>query len=125
MQLTDNPINGTRVAMPTEASLLLRPLRGRPPSLFELRRDNGVMLTIGLADDCASVQYCSVAGLPPYLMAVADDGADNSGVVAFLAGGTPTPICRRFCLPIDRVERIASDFLVHGRRSETVSWEEI
>lgn len=63
--------------------------------------------------------------MPPYLMAVGSDAADDGGFVEFLAGGTATPVPRRFCLPIGRVERIASDFLTHGGKSDTVSWEEV
>jgi hypothetical protein len=93
--------------------------------MFELRGDNGITLTIGYSDQCGTTQFGSSNGLPPYLMAVADDAVDNSGFVEFQAGGTPTPISRRFCLPIERVEKVVTDFFAQGSKSEAVTWEEI
>ncbi len=123
-QLAD-PMNGTRFESVSAISGLFRSLRGRKPFMFELRGDNKSMLTIGLADDCATVQHSSSEGLPPYLMAVSNDAVDDGGFVEFLAGGTPTPIPRRFCLSLEQVEKIAADFLAHGGKSEAVAWEEV
>ena len=120
-----NPMNGTSLASPAEIDTFFQTLSGRKPFMFELRGDNGFMLTIGLASDCAAVQYSPSEGLPPYLIAVASDEIEAGGFVEFLAGGTPTPIPRRFCLPAKRVQIIVQDFLLHGEKSNTVEWEEI
>lgn len=125
LQEQDCPFNGTCLRTAPEFTALLRSLKGRKPFMFVLSGDNGFVLTIGLAKDCASVQYSSSHGLPPYLEAVNDNVVEEAECVEFLAGGTPTPIPRRFCLPIEQVERIASDFIVNGCRSEAVRWEEI
>ena len=110
---------------PNEASLLLRSLKNHEPFLFELRGENGFKITIGLADNCGCIQYSSSEGWPPYMMALANESSEDDGYIEFLAGDTPTPISRRFCLPINDVERIASDFLMHGEKSDVTHWEEI
>ena len=125
LQQFAGPMKGTRTESISSIDGLFRSLRGRKPFLFEMRGDNGITLTIGYSDECGTVQYGSSDGLPPYLMAVANDAADDSDFVEFLSGGTPTPISRRFCLPIERVGKIAADFLARGNKSESVIWEEI
>jgi hypothetical protein len=124
LQQLDNPMNDSHLGTATEIVSLFRSLVGRKPFLFELRGENGFTLTIGLANDCASVQYSSSDGLPPYLMAVAAEGEDGE-FVEFLAGNTPTPIPRRFCLPTTQVVEIANAFVSHGGKSDSVDWEEI
>jgi hypothetical protein len=125
LQQLDNPVNGTRVDTTAAIAELIGSLRERKPFLFELRGDNGFMLTVGFAGNCGSVQYSTSDGSPPYLMAVADDAVDDGKFVDFLAGNTPTPVPRRFCLPIDQVEKIAAEFLTRGGKSTAVAWEGI
>jgi len=43
----------------------------------------------------------------------------------FLAGGTPTPMPARFCMPFDEVIKIAVHFLESGNACPLFSWEEI
>jgi len=64
-------------------------------------------------------------GAPPYLMAVAENALHRQDVIEFLAGNTPTPILLRYCLPLDRIEKIAVDSLENGDRSTVVAREEI
>jgi hypothetical protein len=128
LQQLDSIMNGVRLTNVSEVITLFRSLAGRKPFLFELQSENGFTLTIGLAQDCASVQYSSSDGLPPYLMALASDTSETGNedaCVEFLAGNTPTPIPRRFCLPIQQVEEIVKGFLIGGVRSEAICWEEI
>ncbi len=125
LQQLDNPMNGTRLETAATIAELFRSLRDRKPFLFELSGDNGFMLTIGFAGNCGSVQYSPSDGSPPYLVAVADDAVDDGKLVEFLAGNTPTPIPRRFCLPTDQVEKIAAEFLTRGGKSTAVAWEGI
>ena len=125
MQQLDNPMNGRCFANAPEIASFFQSLAGRQPFLFELRGENGFMLTIGFANDRGSVQYCSNDGLPPYLMALSNDAEDEDGGVEFLAGNTPTPISQRFCLPMQRVEEIVQHFVMVGGRSDAVFWEEI
>lgn len=125
LQQLDNPMNGARLETTAAIAGLFRSLRERKPFLFELRGDNGFMLTVGFARNCGSVQYSPSDGSPPYLMAVADDAVDDGKFVEFFAGNTPTPIPRRFCLPADEVEKIVAEFVTHDGKSEAVAWEEI
>lgn len=125
LQQLTNPINGTRLESMSAVGGFFRSQSGRKPFMFELRGENGCMLTIGLADGCAAVQHSSSEGSPPYLMAVAIDASDARGFVEFLAGGTLTPIPERFCLPVELAEKVVADFLIEGGKSEAVIWEEI
>lgn len=124
MELSGNPMNGMSLRSQVEIEVMFRALEGRRPFMFELRGENGFMLTIGVAADCGTVQYSPSEGLPPYMMALGDEIAEG-GCVEFLAGGTPTPIPRRFCLPLERVRKVVQDFLTHGGKSNAVEWEEI
>jgi hypothetical protein len=125
LQESANPLNGRSLESPASISDALRLLNYRQPFLFELRGDNGFMLTIGFAGNCGSIQRSPSDGSPPYLMAVLNGNAGDSGCVEFLAGNTPTPIPHRFCVPIEVVEQVASEFVKHGGRSGAVNWEEI
>ena len=125
LQQLDNSKNGMQLATEPEIASLFRSFIGRKPFLFSLCGENGFMLTIGLANDCASVQYSSSDGLPPYLMAVTDDMGEDDNFVEFLAGSTPTPIPRRLCLPVERVVEITNAFVTNGIKSDAVQWEEI
>jgi hypothetical protein len=121
LQYADNPLNAMELA---NANQLFRSLRGRSPFLFELHSDRGSMLTVGYAAEYGSVQFSASDGSPPYLMALSSESY-NDNLHEFLAGGTPTPIPGRFCLPIASVEQIVAEFLEHGVQSHLVSWEEI
>jgi len=125
LQDLDDSMNGARVETPAALAGLFRSLRGRKPFMFELRRGNGPMLTVGLAGDCGSVQFSPSDGKPPYEMAVGNETSEEEGFVDFLVGNTPTPVPQRFCLPIDKVLKVAEDFLLHGSKSSTVRWDEI
>lgn len=124
MEQLANPMNGASLTNSTQLATFFHSLVGREPFMFELHGENGFMLTVGLAADCGTVQYSSSEGLPPYLMARSDE-TDEDEFVEFLAGGTPTPIPKRFCLPLDHVQKIVQDFLTHGETSNAVEWEEI
>lgn len=125
LQRPGNPANGSTIQGGDEASELFRVLADRLPFLFELRGENGFVLTVGFAGDRGCVQHSPGNGSPPYLMAVLNDARDDGEFVEFLAGDTPTPIPRRFCLPIERVATVVDEFLAQGSRSGAVAWEEI
>jgi immunity protein Imm1 of predicted polymorphic toxin system len=125
LQQPTNVLDGTRLQSVDAVASLLKSFRGRAPFLFELRGDNGMMLTIGFAGECGTVQYASASGAPRYLMAVSRDAVDDGDVVEFLAGNTPSPISKRFCMPIKDVLDIIRVFLSRGDKSAGVDWEEI
>jgi Immunity protein Imm1 len=125
LQQLDNPMNGKTLESAVSITEALQLLSGRRPFLFELRAENGFTLTVGFAGNCGCVQHRASNGSPPYLMALSDENADDGQAIEFLAGNTPTPIPRRFCLPIKSVEHIASEFIERGNKLEDVHWEEI
>lgn len=124
LQQADSLINRLHLSSAQAVAHLFNSLSDREPFLFELRGGNNFMLTIGVSVEFGCVQHSRIDGLPRHFMAVSDRSrADN--VVNFLAGGTPTPIPARFCSPIKVVEMLAADFVVSGRQSDMVSWEEV
>jgi hypothetical protein len=126
LQDKHNKLNGTRVGDPSILHGLLDALKQhREPFLFELNADGGDTLTIGIGADVGCVQHTGSEGMPPYLMALNETVADDEGFVEFLAGGTPTPIPRKYCLPMSVVEAIAAEFVATGNRSSAVAWEGI
>src|SRR5262245_42216775 len=122
LQQPGNPLNGRKLNSVVSMVAIYYGLRGRKPFLFELRGVAGFMLTVGFAGCSGSVQYSPCNGSPPYLMAVSDEEAEEGHCVEFLAGNSPTPIPRRFCLPISLVERIVREFIERGEKSSAVSW---
>jgi hypothetical protein len=53
----------------------------------------------------------------------APEEGENS--VCFLAGDQPSEIGAKFCLPIEQIRSIATQFVVSGGKSQKVSWEEV
>lgn len=125
LQQSDNPLNGKAFASVAEMVDLLRLMGCRKPFLFELRGDNGFMLTVGFADELGTAQHSPNDGSPPYFMAMSNESVEDSGYLEFLAGNTPTPIPRRFVLPMSLIKQAASDFIGDGKKSGAVNWEEI
>jgi hypothetical protein len=126
LQQADSSMNGRRIETPTGLAQLFQSLRDREPFLMQLRDDSGVMLTVGISSECGCVQHSRTSGEPPYVMAVAGDAVSDDEYVEFLGGGTPTPISRRYCLPMADVRKIAEEFLESGGgKSGAVEWEEI
>jgi len=125
LQQSDNPLNGAELESASELDGVFRSLADRKPFLFELQRNDGSILTVGFGGSYGCVQHSNVGGSPPYLMALGDQQDDDDKFLEFLAGNTPTPIPKRFCLPIKQVIEIIAEFMEHGAKSKNVSWEEI
>jgi hypothetical protein len=120
-----NKLEGIRVGDPCGLRVLLDALRHREPFVFELVDDAGNALTIGLGAEIGFVQHSGNDGNPPYLMALDDTAPDDEGFNEFLVSGTPTPIPKKYCLPIKIIEIIAAEFVATGARSLAVAWDEI
>ena len=123
-QDTNNPQNGTIIVDGGAIEALIDAMRAREPFLAELVGDAGHKLLLGLGSADGCVQFSSVDGQPPYLMALRDSPVPE-GAQDFLIGNTPTSISRRFCLPMGQVARIATAFLRTGQRPPDVEWEAI
>ena len=125
MQDDQNEKNGSCIADAASLDALLRSFTGRKPFCFLLKGENGSAVTVGWGPRLGSVQFGPSTGAPPYQMATAEDAFDDDEAVEFLAGDTPTPIPRRFCMPIEKVKCVVLDFLRDGQKSPGVAWEEI
>lgn len=125
LQDKSNMMNGTCVGGAIGLHALLEPLKERQPFMFELVGANGCTLLVGFSKEVGCVQFSASDGEPPYLMALNDDIVDDERFISFLTGNTPTPIPRRFCLPIALVLAIMSAFIAEGVRSDAVAWEEL
>ena len=124
LQAPENPLNGS----PLDASGvngLLSSCRDRPPFLFELKAENGALLTVGLGGEFGAAQYGSDTGLPPFLMATADGGGGDESTVEFWARGVPTRVLKRYCLAVEKLQEVVGKFLEDGTRLDGVRWEEI
>jgi hypothetical protein len=118
-----NPMNGSRV---DGAEPLLRVLDAqvdRDPFFAELVGANGSNLLVGLGGAIGCVQHSPSSGELPYLMAVNPDPEPQRSV-AFLIGGTATPVRPRSCLPFSRVREVVAHFADTGERSSSLGWEE-
>jgi hypothetical protein len=120
-----NPLNGTSIENLPELQNALESVRDRAPFIAELIGHNGFMLTLGMGITEGCVQFCSVEGDPPYLMAVNPDLRDSEGECEFLCGGTLTPVVKRYCLPYAAFVEILAEFVQTGERKRDVLWEEI
>ena len=119
-----NDLNGTVIRDSKRLFQILEGLRSRPPFVCELVGANGFELLVGVgANGCA--QYGRSRVLPPYLVALAPGRERDHGETEFLAGGTPSPISNRYCMPFDSVREIAGYFLETGRTHPAFSWEEV
>jgi hypothetical protein len=83
------------------------------------------MMTVGFAATQGTAQHSRASGQPPYLMAMTEGAEAEAEFVEFLAGGTPTPIPCRYCLPIEILHEILAPFIQDGSLSQAVNWEEI
>ena len=120
----DNALNGTVIRNGEQLFQILDGLRNRPPFICELVNENGFELVIGIGTN-GFAQYGRSRGLPPYMVALAPGSEQEQGETEFLAGGTPSPISNRYCMPFDSVRKIAGHFLETGQRHPTFSWEEV
>ena len=121
----NNPYQGALITHSAGFLACLEGARNRPPYFCELEGDNGFNLLLGISSTRGCAQYSAREVGAPYLMAVDPNAEPNVDYMDFLTGNTDTPVPMRFCMPMDRIERIASDFLETGERSTCVDWEEI
>jgi hypothetical protein len=116
-----NPGNGKAITA-ADLSAVFTAARTRPPFIFLLEGQHGCDLTVGVGPTFGFVQWADRDALahvavPSRAVAEAD--------IEFAAGGTPTPIPRRFLMPVAAVESIAAYFLATGKPDPAVSWESI
>ncbi len=125
IQDSSNPFNSSTVSNPQDLLTLLNSMLERSPFFCELVGDNGYKLLVGIGPRVGCAQYSPADGGVPYLMAVAPKEIQPTVNVGFLTGDTLSPVPGRYCLPIEVIKRIASDFVETGTASSVVEWEEI
>lgn len=120
-----NELNGTVISDPNSIIAFLDSLKTRPPFFCELICENGYTLLVGIGSHCGCSQYSLTDGCPPYLIAISKRPSEVSDYTDFLMADTPTPIAARFCLPVETTQKVASHFVLTGKRYQEVEWEEI
>jgi hypothetical protein len=120
-----NTLNGLVISDPEKIVVLLDSLKHRPPFLCELVGDNGCSLLVGVGTQYGCSQYSFSDGRVPYLMAVSTEQPSGNDYLEFLSADTPTPIAKRYCLPLETTQKIARYFVMSGGRYPEVEWEEI
>lgn len=120
-----NPRNAMMVSDPKVLLSWIDEMHRRPPFFCELIGENGAKLLLGISNTLGCAQYSVSDGSPPYLMAVGNEPEDNDRFMEFLTANTDTPVPIKFCLPLERIKKIAADFIQRGERSPSVDWEEI
>jgi len=118
-----NPNNGRSVCDAQSLKTIFDSLRGRPPFLCEFMGDE-VRLVVGVGDS-GFVQFGAADGEPPYLVAIGSTTGHSGDSAEFLTANTPTPIPRRYCMPMATVCDIVLDCLVRKQPSPQTNWEEI
>ena len=120
-----NPSNGLRIKNQIELDDVLEKLRNREPFVFELFGENGFKLLVCFGNTIGCVQHSPGDGSSPYLVAVTPSEQVTEDYFEFLAGGTPTPISRRYCMRWEQVRQITAHFLETGAPSPDFLWDEI
>src|SRR4030095_4256805 len=123
LEESSNSLNGMRLKSRLELEGVLEGLSYREPFVFELVGDNGDELVVGIGD-LGCVQFGRHDGDGLYQMALAPAAHDVDGYCEFLAGGTLTPILKRYCMPLEQVRQIMFHFLEKGGCSPEFSWED-
>jgi len=105
---------------------LLYRLVEQEPRVFVLEIANNAIFTIGVGLPYGFVQF-SKNNESPYLIAAVVESVKGKGLdedVEFMAGGTPTPIAKRWCLPYDQVVETIIYFFLNDKLPG-LKWEEI
>jgi hypothetical protein len=124
-QERSNPLNAVKIDNAEQLLSVLGGLRNRAPFFCELVGQNGFNLLLGMSESRGCAQYSAADGSPPYLMAVSNEAGYNDEFMEFLTANTSTPVPTRYCLPMERIKKIAAEFVESGERSTIVDWEEI
>lgn len=119
-----DPMHGAAIIDAAQLNELLDVAKSKPPFIAAFEADNGFELSVGISEKFCSVQYSSLNGDPPYLMAMSPEPPLKRGFVEFLLGGTPTPTPARYIIRFDELKEISNHFLETGQPSGAFSWED-
>jgi hypothetical protein len=117
---------GEAISSPEQLAAAIDRVATREPACHELLGENGCSLMMGIGRTLGCVQFSHQDYDPPYLLATTEEAKrSGEGDMEFLMGETPTPIRKRYCLPLDLVKEIAIHFLKTGEPSQAVEWEKV
>jgi hypothetical protein len=119
-----DPMHGAAIMGGAQLDELLDVAKSRPPFIAAFEADNGSEISVGISEKFGSVQYSSLNGDPPYLMAMSPEPPLKCGFVEFLLGGTPAPSPARYVIRFDELQQILNHFLKTGKPSGAFSWED-
>jgi hypothetical protein len=122
-QDTGNAANGTSLARGSELRELLDGVQHREPFFAELIGDNGFTLLLGIGATFGCAQLSPSDGSLPCLMVVTP--LSDASERAFLIGGTPSPVPRRYILSRETLLEVAAAFLERGERHAGLRWEDV
>ncbi len=125
MQDDNNSLNGKIIQDSNDVAAVFAEMENREPSLCRLDAENGYTLTMGISKTVGCAQINKTNGDSPYLMAVTEERDWNGEDFEFLTADTPTPILRKYCLPISEIRRIACHFVNKGNSLDSITWEEV
>lgn len=106
-----------------ELTSFLRQLQTEEPSAGELVGENGYKLTVGIDGQIAFVQYSSITGDPPYMVAHARNMVSEKSH-DFIVTGSPTEVDGKCCLPFSEFENVVCYFMETGQKCPSVEWED-
>jgi hypothetical protein len=93
------------------------------PTLFVIRL-RGYELSFPIGENFSFLQIAKESGLPPYKMAV--DKNNDQGYQTFVLEGThDTEVPKRYVIPTETVKNIVKEFIMTGKQSSCVQWEDI
>ena len=117
-------LNGVELSEGSELTEVFKAAEHRQPFFIELKGVNQRNLLVGLGETTGCVQLSNDTGEPPYLMATTDEPIEDD-YTEFLIGDTPTPIPRRYCMPLEIVREVVRYFIDNGSESPSVKWEQV
>ena len=106
---------------------LLYSLIKQEPRVVLLEIPGICIFTLGVGLPHGFIQF-SKTGEPPYLVASTNriaEGTDTDDEVEFDAGGTPTSIPKRLCLPYDQIVDVIIYLFKSHELPRFVKWEEV
>ena len=91
----------------------------------DLIAPEGDILTMGIGPEFGCVQVTKNLGNRSYWVAINTLITSGEGFLYFDAGGTPTPVPLKWCLPTKTVLEIATTFFVSQTLYKGTEWEAI
>ena len=97
-----------------------------PNAIVNIWSPTGDVLSVGISDGLACMNFTGSSGDPPYYKVVGHpELSPQDGVIVFRYEGQWTEIPKRNCVPVQVMIRGAKDFYRTGELPEWLEWEEV